>query len=209
MSLYYSVDIEGYKGDANQIGDIMQNFAMELHNKTGLNLRLNTLVTDEVVKKLFFSDGTECLNEEVLWRNLSDDDKVKKVLSHIEKVSDKRKDELIVIDPYLFCKHNVGEEQNLQRILTGCKYKKIIAVVSKGKTNQQSAGCISKQLGGCLDIQYTDDFHDRFWICNRKRGFSTGTSLNGIGKKYCVIQELESEDVYDIVKHLKDMQLLQ
>jgi hypothetical protein len=45
----------------------------------------------------------------------------------------------------------------------------------------------------------TDQFHDRFWIdAENKNGIVMGTSLNGIGKKIALVDQLSSSDVGEI-----------
>ena len=53
-----------------------------------------------------------------------------------------------------------------------------------------------------IKIKYSYDFHDRFWIADRKKGFYTGTSINGIGKRISLINLLSEEDVEIIIDEL-------
>lgn len=135
----------------------------------------------------------------MLWKNLTDEEKIDKMLEYIERVSETDKGELIIIDPYLFRTPKENEETILESILLRCNYEKIIAVVENANTNKSFVQHISNKLNGKLEVKYSDEFHDRFWICNRTRGFLTGTSLNGLGKKYCSIQEIDNDDVDEIV----------
>jgi len=48
--------------------------------------------------------------------------------------------------------------------------------------------------------KYTDVFHDRFWIIDDIRGVFVGTSLNGIGKRYAIIDYLQENDAREIVQ---------
>lgn len=41
----------------------------------------------------------------------------------------------------------------------------------------------------------TDEFHDRFWILDHTRGLFIGTSLNGIGKRYALVDTIRYDDV--------------
>ncbi len=45
----------------------------------------------------------------------------------------------------------------------------------------------------------SNDFHDRCWIVDDKRGFFVGTSLSGIGKRYSITDYLSDEDIAEIV----------
>jgi len=48
--------------------------------------------------------------------------------------------------------------------------------------------------------KYTNVFHDRIWIVDDVRGVFVGTSLNGIGKRYAVIDYLQENDAREIVQ---------
>jgi len=51
-----------------------------------------------------------------------------------------------------------------------------------------------------ISTKYSDVFHDRFWIADEVRGVFVGTSLNGIGRRYAIIDYLQQRDVVDIVQ---------
>lgn len=53
-----------------------------------------------------------------------------------------------------------------------------------------------------VTIKYNNDFHDRFWISDRKKGFYTGTSFNGVGKRIALINLLSPDDVTEIITEL-------
>jgi hypothetical protein len=48
----------------------------------------------------------------------------------------------------------------------------------------------------------SEKFHDRFWIADRSRGLFVGTSFNGIGVRYALVDYMEASDVADIVAAL-------
>lgn len=54
----------------------------------------------------------------------------------------------------------------------------------------------------------TDEFHDRFWIVDQARGLFVGTSLNGIGKSYALVDKIRESDVKELVEILAAMRLL-
>lgn len=204
MSLYFILNTDDYKGEQKQIGDIMQVFTNALYKSTGLSLGTYVGPTSEELSNFFTTQNMEYVTEEVLWKNLTDEEKIDKMLEYIERVSETDKGELIIIDPYLFRTPKENEETILESILLRCNYEKIIAVVENANTNKSFVQHISNKLNGKLEVKYSDEFHDRFWICNRTRGFLTGTSLNGLGKKYCSIQEIDNDDVDEIVRILKN-----
>jgi len=54
----------------------------------------------------------------------------------------------------------------------------------------------------------TEDFHDRFWIADEVKGLFIGTSFNGIGKKYALVDFMKDEDTATIVKELRRASLI-
>lgn len=58
---------------------------------------------------------------------------------------------------------------------------------------------IKKTLDKDIQLVFTEEFHDRFWIANECNGFTPGTSLNGVGKKYASINFMDKEDVKNII----------
>jgi hypothetical protein len=55
----------------------------------------------------------------------------------------------------------------------------------------------------CKIVHQTSDvFHDRFWIADRQRGLLVGTSLNGLGRRYALIDYMRETDVRDVVEAL-------
>lgn len=61
----------------------------------------------------------------------------------------------------------------------------------------------------CQIVHRTSDiFHDRFWIADRQRGLFVGTSLNGIGRRYALVDYMRERDVRHIIKVLVSEGLL-
>lgn len=54
----------------------------------------------------------------------------------------------------------------------------------------------------------TNDFHDRYWIVDEVKGLFIGTSLNGIGSKYALVDFMKDEDTATIVKELRRASLI-
>lgn len=117
MSLYYILNTENYKGIESEIGNIVQAFSKALFEQTGLSLGIYAGPTSEEISEFFKNQGMQYLTEEVLWKNLNDEEKIGKILQYIEKTSGSDRDELIIIDPYLFRTPKDNEEQNLEKIL--------------------------------------------------------------------------------------------
>jgi hypothetical protein len=55
----------------------------------------------------------------------------------------------------------------------------------------------------------SNTFHDRFWIDPiSTKGFLCGTSLNGLGKRYALVDHLEPTDAADVLTALRNESLL-
>lgn len=128
----------------------------------GLSLGIYAVPTSEEIASFFENQGMQYMTEEVLWKNLDDEEKVGKILQYLEKISDSDRDELIIIDPYLFRTPKDNEEQNLEKILLKSNFRKIKAVVEKDKANKDYIKRISKRVSNKLEVLYSDEFHDRF-----------------------------------------------
>ena len=59
-----------------------------------------------------------------------------------------------------------------------------------------------------IEIRKSNDYHDRMWIADRKKGFSTGASLNGIGNKLSNIGLMSEKDVQENIKILEQKCIL-
>jgi hypothetical protein len=59
-----------------------------------------------------------------------------------------------------------------------------------------------------VDYKTTDDFHDRFWIVDQTKGLFVGTSLNGVGKRYALVDFIRDEDTKEIVNTLEQLKLV-
>lgn len=110
-----------------------------------------------------------------------------------------------VTDPYLFpnfkpqyATEEIQYKKDLIELLKGTKAKKIVYCCNKIKNES-----MYKQIEEHLKInniillqnKNLERCHDRFWYCpETERCICFGTSLNGIGKAICQINELNEED---------------
>jgi hypothetical protein len=52
-------------------------------------------------------------------------------------------------------------------------------------------------------------FHDRFWVnAKGRKAFVSGTSLNGLGRKYALLASLSDADTLDVIAALRDEQVI-
>lgn len=54
----------------------------------------------------------------------------------------------------------------------------------------------------------SNHFHDRFWIVDESRGLFVGTSLNGLGKRYALVDNISEDDTRAIITELKSLSLI-
>lgn len=159
------------------------------------------------LQKYLQKNNLEYITEEVLWKNMTDDEKAKKFSQYLLEI-DSEGNELIIVDPYFFSSEESDYCDLLVSILNQSKARKIIVVTDKHNCKQASVNKIFNKMNIVLEVKYSNCFHDRFWIANRKKGFYTGTSFNGIGKKISLINTLPQEDVKDIIDELSAQSLI-
>jgi hypothetical protein len=143
------------------------------------------------------------LKEAVLPDNTAREDLVDNLRYMVRNIQ--ANNELLLIDPYLFPKN--GDADYIPYL--GLVFGTAIGNISwlKIATKQDRHGpteaafrkmVLDKKPGIIISIKYTEVFHDRFWIADQSRGLFVGTSLNGIGKRYSLVDYLREEDVKDI-----------
>lgn len=156
---------------------------------------------EEKLKKYMQENNLQYMTEEVLWRNMTDDEKAKKFSKSLLSINSEG-NELIIVDPYFFSSCQNAYCDLLASILNRSKAKTIIIITDKKNYNKKSFNKISTKTNMTLNIKYSNYFHDRLWIAGRKKGFYTGTSFNGIGKKISLLNMLPEDDVKVIVDEL-------
>ena len=132
--------------------------------------------------------------------------------------------ELIIIDPYFYVHFKnksdlIAYAEMIKRIISpfaSTLNKLQIVTLSYFKafdsnTKQTVEDTLLKEYPGLtINHQTTNEVHDRFWISNnRSKGVLVGTSLNGLSKKYAVIDYLDKSDVATIVTEFKTNALIQ
>ena len=120
--------------------------------------------------------------------------------------------ELIIIDPYFYAPttdttYAATIDLTLDKYLAQVDTLHIITYPNKVdatlKTTIETNLKTKKPLINILH-KTSNDYHDRFWISNnREKGILTGTSLNGYGKRYSLLDRLNTSDVREIVNSLQ------
>lgn len=129
------------------------------------------------------------------------------------------KDELIIVDPYFYYPNADDSYANmilniLDQFINDIREIRVITAPNKRAYSTTTRSKVERAIKDVKpDILIThstsDHIHDRFWITsNRQKGILLGTSLNGLGKKYSVIEYLSPQDVVKIVSVLKEDNLL-
>ncbi len=81
-------------------------------------------------------------------------------------------------------------------LVTGTKYCTELLHALESRVRGISASC---RL-----VHHTSEvFHDRFWIADEERALVVGTSPNGIGLRYALVDYMQAADVQEIVAALK------
>ncbi|EJT6663994.1 hypothetical protein C4D51_09360 [Clostridium perfringens] len=159
---------------------------------------------DYILEKLFKNQSI--LNEEILVKD-STIDCEKKIMEYVSEMNLKDK-KLIITDPYIFPKNkDKNYEQLIKNILLRSKAKEIVVNIPNSKIDKDLFDSIKSYLDDNninLILKNKENFHDRFWVCSdNKKGFVMGTSLNGIGRKICRIDNLNEEEVNVVLDELE------
>lgn len=123
-------------------------------------------------------------------------------------------DELIIIDPYLFPKRRDPDYKTVLLSIVKTQISKVnkLKVITSDKFDPDLKDEIEnelRQLKNTITFHHkiSDEFHDRFWLSNKK-GLLVGTSLNGVGKKYSLINNLAQSDFEELMGALKTNELI-
>ena len=109
----------------------------------------------------------------------------------------KAKKEIVLIDNYV----DVGTLNILAKKQENVKVR--IYTVKKTKLSQVDINNFNQQYSS-LDIDYTEDFHDRFLIIDEAMAYHVGASLKDAGKKCFAINRIEDRaNIIDILNRIK------
>lgn len=136
-----------------------------------------------------------------------------KIVSTLHRYLDKVgiDNELIIVDPYFFAPtrdltYPATVTLTIEKYLPQIDTLYIITLPNKVDATLKTIienDLKAKKVSLNVIHKTSIDYHDRFWISNnRERGIITGTSLNGYGKKYSLLDRLNTSDVREIVSSL-------
>ena len=189
----------------------------KIHNKSLQDLGMSIeiyLKKEEKIKQVLknIENNNSILQEEVLLKNITNEEKLNCFSSFFSKIEAEEK-ELIITYPYLFKESKNKKEDDeycniLAKIIMKAKAKSIRVITNYRNYNNDIHKKIENKLTQDIKIIWNDDFHDRFWIADRKKGFYTGTSINGLGKRITLINLLSKDEVKIIIDELNKKECL-
>ena len=189
----------------------------KIHNKSLQDLGMSIeiyLKKEEKIKQVLknIENNNSILQEEVLLKNITNEEKLNCFSSFFSKIEAEEK-ELTITDPYLFKESKNKKEDDeycniLAKIIMKAKAKSIRVITNYRNYNNDIHKKIENKLTQDIKIIWNDDFHDRFWIADRKKGFYTGTSINGLGKRITLINLLSKDEVKIIIDELNKKECL-
>lgn len=117
--------------------------------------------------------------------------------SYVYKVLQDSKLELVIVDPYADLK--------LLDMIRDIDSKIKLITSTKSKLTKNQIDLFNEQYNK-LVVFNDNNFHDRYFIIDRKEIYHVGTSINSIGKKIFSIVKLEDDFVKDdFMKYIKNI----
>lgn len=124
--------------------------------------------------------------------------------------------ELVITDAYLFTPGRRADAAayaaSVGRMIAPALTPglRITAVVSPNGNHAAVRAAVEAELhsrgqGLTISVIESDDFHDRFWIADRERGFVSGASLNKIGSRIFFVDELSRTDVSRVLAEVDNI----
>jgi hypothetical protein len=148
------------------------------------------------------------LNEEVLPDNTPRNAVLDTLKYKIEQCRPSQS--VLLIDPYLFpslpdSDYITDFLQIFKNSLERCSRLEIATKPDRNTSleNQVLSQVLQINPSIVVSQKYTNSFHDRFWIADEARGVFVGTSLNGVGKRYAVVDWLQENDAIEIVQRYR------
>ena len=136
-------------------------------------IELKQLETDENIKQIFKQLETPKPDKAVIFFK----GQMWDATSCIEEIISKAEKSIILIDGYV----DKGTLDMLSKKKNGVSIE-IHTIQKNCRVTQKDISAFSSQYGS-LDIKYTDEFHDRFLILDRKSLYHIGASIKDAGKK--------------------------
>lgn len=149
----------------------------------------------------------QCVEESIGKPNMSLQEKIDFLTAELKNINSQG-NIVLIVDPYIFPKNHDDDYIELFcGVMEKCKASAIKVITNKSNCNTDLQQKIKEQLDLDLSVHYSKDLHDRWWIVeNDNKGFTSGPSLNGIGKdKLTTIKQLDEDEVKTILSSFKNL----
>lgn len=110
--------------------------------------------------------------------------------SKIIDILKQAKDELIIVDAYA--------DKNVLDIICKLNVKVILVVKSISLVSRKEIEIYGSQYNN-LKVVYSDNYHDRYFIIDRRQVYHSGTSINHAGSQVFSINKLEDKEIIDLL----------
>jgi hypothetical protein len=110
---------------------------------------------------------------------------------------------LLIVDPYIYPEtpdpdYVADFISVFTDAITACSSLEICTIKRWPIENELDTAIKALNPRISITKKFSRVFHDRFWIADGSRGLFVGTSFNGLGKRYAVVDYLTEEDAKDI-----------
>lgn len=202
VSLYYRLITDEMRIKNEDIGDVMLSFNEILDRNTGLHLAQVMVDVDLLIESNF--KGMTVLNESYVKKGTLESE-IKDNFHKYLKLIESANNELIIIDPYLLVDDSSNYINLLVDIIKKSRCNELKIITNFDNVNYECKQDLLRELNNItVSIEENRLFHDRYWISNKNKGFFVGSSLNGIGKKHCIINLIEDVDISEIYNSMKN-----
>lgn len=200
--LLYELDYSEYTDKLHYIGDIMIQFSNVLSHE--YNVRLGQFNGPLEFFYKGIPNNYELLTEEVFKPNISIEKFKDKMCSYFDKIETKDK-KLLIIDNYLFSPKT--NKELLISLLKESNCSELYVITKKLNYSTKVFNSIFNCLQKNIEVQFSDKFHDRYWIADNKKGFLLGTSLTKVGKSFTTIKDLNCNEIESIINYINSLNL--
>jgi hypothetical protein len=124
---------------------------------------------------------------------------------------------LTIVDGYLFATNikNQAEyltlfEKIINSVIGKIKLVRFVTLPSYNDELYKKTVTLLENMNPHISVEHSKSeyFHDRFWIADDQRGIFVGTSLNGLGNKYALVDNIRDSDTNSIVGELRRLELI-
>lgn len=124
---------------------------------------------------------------------------------------------LTIVDRYLFPKGIKNQDEYLtlfkqivDSVIGKIKLVRFVTQPSYSDELYKKTVNLLENMNPHISVEHSKSeyFHDRFWIADDQRGIFVGTSLNGLGNKYALVDNIRESDTNSIVEELRRLELI-